>query len=390
MLLHRPHNTDHGWFPMSNEFNDEQRQFRDVVKRFFTDKSSVSAVRRLMATDAGYDPGVWQQLSADIGLAGAHIPQEYGGYGFGPVELGIIAEEMGRTLYCGPFFASSVMAGYALLEGADEAHKHQLLPGIADGSTLATLVLDNLNQVDQAGQNLRAERAADESSEHWQLTGIAGLVLDASIASLLICVVRTHSGLALFRVDRDSTQVAIEKLEVIDTTRKLYQVEFKQAKAEKIGVLDSAAMALLWDRMSVALAHEMIGGAQLMLDSTVEYMKMRMQFGRPIGSFQALKHRCADLLLELELAKAVTRQASYFLAVGEGERYLPSMAKAMASETYMNLAKAGVQLRGGIGFTWENDTHLWFKRAKSSEVFLGSPYLHRERMMTMIQESEHA
>ena len=184
-----------------------------------------------MATDAGYDPGVWQQLSADIGLAGAHIPQEYGGYGFGPVELGIIAEEMGRTLYCGPFFASSVMAGYALLEGADEAHKHQLLPGIADGSTLATLVLDNLNQVDQAGQNLRAERAADESSEHWQLTGIAGLVLDASIASLLICVVRTHSGLALFRVDRDSTQVAIEKLEVIDTTRKLYQVEFKQAKA---------------------------------------------------------------------------------------------------------------------------------------------------------------
>lgn len=203
MPLHRPHNTDHGWFPMSNEFNDEQRQFRDVVKRFFTDKSSVSAVRRLMATDAGYDPGVWQQLSADIGLAGAHIPQEYGGYGFGPVELGIIAEEMGRTLYCGPFFASSVMAGYALLEGADEAHKHQLLPGIADGSTLATLVLDNLNQVDQAGQNLRAERAADESSEHWQLTGIAGLVLDASIASLLICVVRTHSGLALFRVDRD-------------------------------------------------------------------------------------------------------------------------------------------------------------------------------------------
>ena len=103
MPLHRPHNTDRGWFPMSNEFNDEQRQFRDVVKRFFTDKSSVSAVRRLMATDAGYDPGVWQQLSADIGLAGAHIPQEYGGYGFGPVELGIIAEEMGRTLYCGPF-----------------------------------------------------------------------------------------------------------------------------------------------------------------------------------------------------------------------------------------------------------------------------------------------
>ena len=388
---------------MTTEFNDDQQQFRDVVKRFFTDKSPVSAVRRLMAEDGGYDAEVWQQLGAEVGLAGAHIPQVYGGYGFGPVELGIIAEEMGRTLYCGPFFASSVMAGYALLGGADEVCKHRLLPGIADGSTIATLVLDDLNQVDQSGRGLHGEllasahtgsdagsdsqQGADRATD-WRLTGAAGLVLDAQVASVFLCVAATDNGLGLFLVGRDEPNLVIEPLEVIDPTRKLSRLQFNQVRAEKLGELNGAAMALLWDQLSVVLAHEMIGGAQMLLDSTVEYMKLRMQFGRPIASFQALKHRCADLLLELELAKAVTRQASHFLASAEGPWYLPSMAKAMASDTYMSLARAGVQLRGGIGFTWENDTHLWFKRAKSSEVFLGSPYLHRERMMTMIQESD--
>ena len=390
---------------MTTEFNDDQQQFRDVVKRFFTDKSPISAVRHLMADNAGYDAGVWQQLSAEVGLAEAHIPQAYGGYGFGPIELGIIAEEMGRTLYCGPFFASAVMAGYALLGGADEACKHRLLPGIADGSTIATLVLDDLNQVDQSGRGLHGELLAGahagthattdagadseegaDGASHWRLTGAVGLVLDAQVASVFLCVAATDNGLGLFLVGRDEPNLVIEPLEVIDPTRKLSRLQFNQVRAEKIGELNGAAMALLWDQLSVVLAHEMIGGAQALFDSTVEYMKLRMQFGRPIASFQALKHRCADLLLELELAKAVTRQASHFLASGDGQRHLPSMAKAMASDAYMNLARAGVQLRGGIGFTWENDTHLWFKRAKSSEVFLGSPYLHRERMMTMIQE----
>ena len=390
---------------MTTEFNDDQQQFRDVVKRFFSDKSPISAVRHLMADNAGYDAGVWQQLSAEVGLAGAHIPQAYGGYGFGPIELGIIAEEMGRTLYCGPFFASAVMAGYALLGGADEACKHRLLPGIADGSTIATLVLDDLNQVDQSGRGLHGELLAGahagthattdagadseegaDGASHWRLTGAVGLVLDAQVASVFLCVAATDNGLGLFLVGRDEPNLVIEPLEVIDPTRKLSRLQFNQVRAEKIGELNGAAMALLWDQLSVVLAHEMIGGAQALFDSTVEYMKLRMQFGRPIASFQALKHRCADLLLELELAKAVTRQASHFLASGDGQRHLPSMAKAMASDAYMNLARAGVQLRGGIGFTWENDTHLWFKRAKSSEVFLGSPYLHRERMMTMIQE----
>ena len=390
---------------MTTEFNDDQQQFRDVVKRFFTDKSPISAVRHLMADNAGYDAGVWQQLSAEVGLAGAHIPQAYGGYGFGPIELGIIAEEMGRTLYCGPFFASAVMAGYALLGGADEACKHRLLPGIADGSTIATLVLDDLNQVDQSGRGLHGELLAGahagthattdagadseegaDGASHWRLTGAVGLVLDAQVASVFLCVAATDNGLGLFLVGRDEPNLVIEPLEVIDPTRKLSRLQFNQVRAEKIGELNGAAMALLWDQLSVVLAHEMIGGAQALFDSTVEYMKLRMQFGRPIASFQALKHRCADLLLELELAKAVTRQASHFLASGDGQRHLPSMAKAMASDAYMNLARARVQLRGGIGFTWENDTHLWFKRAKSSEVFLGSPYLHRERMMTMIQE----
>ncbi|NQV63741.1 MAG: acyl-CoA dehydrogenase family protein, partial [SAR86 cluster bacterium] len=249
---------------MTTEFNDDQQQFRDVVKRFFTDKSPISAVRHLMADNAGYDAGVWQQLSAEVGLAGAHIPQAYGGYGFGPIELGIIAEEMGRTLYCGPFFASAVMAGYALLGGADEACKHRLLPGIADGSTIATLVLDDLNQVDQSGRGLHGELLAGahagthattdagadseegaDGASHWRLTGAVGLVLDAQVASVFLCVAATDNGLGLFLVGRDEPNLVIEPLEVIDPTRKLSRLQFNQVRAEKIGELNGAAMALL-------------------------------------------------------------------------------------------------------------------------------------------------
>ena len=181
------------------------------------------------------------------------------------------------------------------------------------------------------------------------------------------------------------TSTAVESL---DPTRKLTQITFAAAPTTKIGTVDTAALAQVWDHWCVALAHEMIGGAQKLLDSTVEYTKMRFQFGRPIGSFQGLKHRCADLLMEVEWAKAATHHAARCLAASEGEPYLPSMVKAMASDTYMKAAKEAIQMRGGIGFTWEEDTHLWFKRAKSSEVFLGTPNYHRERMMTMIDAEE--
>ncbi len=362
---------------MQTEFTEDQQQFREIVSRFLRDKSPTSAVRQLMATEQGFDPAVWQQLSGELGLAGAHIPESYGGFGFGPVELGIAAEEMGRYLYCGPFFASSVMAGYALMAAAFEPQKEKLLPAIARGETIATLVLDDLNSPDRVGH---AISAVDDI-----LSGIASLVVDAHIADVLVVIASTGEDLGLYLVDSSAEGVVIEKREVLDPTRKLSSVRFAEVKAEKIGEVSMVSLNQAWDQICVALAHEMIGGAQYLLDSTVEYTKMRVQFGRPIGSFQALKHRCADLLMEVEFARAATHHAARCLDAGEGEPYIASMVKAMASDTYMNAARAGIQLRGGIGFTWENDTHLWFKRAKSSEVFMGTPHLHRERMMTIME-----
>ena len=365
------------------ELTADQQQFKDVVQRFFADKSPPSAVRQLMASSDGYDPAVWRQMSSELGLSGSHIPEAYGGFGFGPVELGLIAEEMGRRLYCGPFFSSSIMAGYALLELGSESAKQQLLPMIADGSLIATLVLDDLNGTARLGHSLQVTGS--------QLSGHAAMVLDAGIAGQLLAIAKNDQGLGLYLVAPLAEGVSIQPREVLDPTRKLYSLQFDCAPAELLGQVSAPSLQSLWDRLCLALAHEMIGGAQYLLDSTVEYTKLRVQFGRQIGSFQALKHRCAELLMELELAKSTVSFASYSMATTtESDRpnYLPSMAKAMASDVYMMLAEAAVQLRGGIGFTWENDTHLWFKRAKSSEVFLGSPHVHRERMMCLLEESQ--
>lgn len=367
-------------------FNEDQRAFRDVVARFLADKSQPKDVRRLMVSDAGYDAGVWKQLGQELGLLGTHLPEQFGGFGYGPVEMGIIAEEMGRYLFCGPYFASAVMAGYAVLGVGSEEDKLRLLPGIADGSSIATLVLDNLNSPSEVGQQLRAT----DSDDGYRLDGTAGLVVDGHAASLLIVAASTEQGLSLFEVDAQAVGITAAALEVLDPTRKLSSLTFKQAPGRLLGQLGQANMDLLWDQMVTMLAHEMIGGAQTLFSSTMDYLKLRVQFGRAIGSFQALKHRAADLLLELELAKAATHEAARVLAGSGGDPFAPSMAKAMASDAYINIAKQAIQLRGGIGFTWEEDTHLWFKRAKSSEVFLGTSNWHREHMMQQIEEMSDA
>ncbi len=361
-----------------SEYTQDQETFRDVVAKFLQAKSTPADVRRLMDTDEGFDRAVWQQLCQEVGLAGTHIPEEYGGFGFGPVELGIASEEMGRYLYCGPFLSSSVMAGYAVLNGASEANRQKLLPEIASGSTIATLVLDSVNAPEQVGRQLRATGN--------ELDGTAPIVTDAQVADLLIVVAEGEDGLDLFSIASASEGVAIHAQDALDPTRKLSRVVFSGAVADKIGHLSEAGLEKTWNQISVALAHEMIGGAQQLFDSTLEYTKVRVQFGRPIGSFQALKHRCADLLLELEWAKAATHHAAFCLVTGE-EQESASMAKAMASDVYMEAARAAVQLRGGIGFTWEEDTHLWYKRAKASEVFMGSPHMHRERLLSQMEEA---
>jgi alkylation response protein AidB-like acyl-CoA dehydrogenase len=362
---------------MQNEFSEDQEQFREIVSRFLRDKSQSIEVRRLMETAHGYDANVWRQLCEELGLAGTHIPEAFGGFGFGPIELGIVAEEMGRHLYCGPFFSSSVMASSALLNSALDAHNAEILPGIALGTTIATLVLDSLNKPDHIGEMLRVDKGL--------LSGTAGLVIDAHIADLMIVIASDKGGLGLYAVAADKTGIAIRQLVTLDATRKVSKVKFDKVSVQHIGIVTDESLNKTWDDICVALSHEMIGGAQQLLETTIEYTKFRYQFGRPIGSFQGLKHRCADLLMEVEIAKAATHHAARCLASGEGEPYAASMAKALAADTYMLAAKEAIQLRGGIGFTWEEDTQLWYKRAKSSEVLMGTPTIHRERMISIME-----
>lgn len=362
---------------MQTEFTEDQAQFREIVSRFLQDKSQSFEVRKLMASDVGYDVDVWRQLCDEVGLAGTHIPEEFGGFGFGLIELSIAAEEMGRHLYCGPFFSSSIMAGSALLNCASDVHKSAILPSIALGTTLATLVLDSLNMPAQIGAALKVNNGL--------LSGTAGLVVDAHIADLMIVIAESDTGLGLYSVPAETSGITINLLETLDATRKMSQVMFDDVAVTRIGDVSDVSLGKTWDYICVALAHEMIGGAQHLLETTIEYTKLRYQFGRPIGSFQGLKHRCADLLMEVEIAKAATHHAARCLDSGEGEPYAASMAKALAADTYMKAAKEAIQLRGGIGFTWEEDTQLWYKRAKSSEVFMGTPNFHRERMISIME-----
>ena len=363
---------------MRTEFSKEQQLLRDIVSRALREKSPATAVRELMASDRGYDLAVWQELCGDVGLTGVHVPEAHGGAGGGAVELGIVAEEMGRTLFCGPWFASAVMAGTALLEATSDEVRGELLPRIANGSTIGTLVLDDLNGPGGVGGSIRA--AGDG-----KLSGTAAMAVDAHVADLLLVAASDDAGLGLHAVEGGAPGLVVEPLQVVDPTRKLSRVVFADVPARRVGDVTAGALDRIWDRICSAFAHEMIGGAQHLFETTVNYTKERFQFGRPIGSFQALKHRCADLLLELEIARALTHHSARCLDAGEGEPYVASMAKAAAADAYMSAARAGIQLRGGIGFTWENDTHLWFKRAKGSEVLFGTPAIHRERMMTMLE-----
>lgn len=367
-------------------FTNEQEQFRSALRRFLNDKSPTTEVRRLMATAEGYNPDVWRQLSEELALPGIQIPEQYGGAGFGMVELCIVTEELGRALLCAPYFSTTVLAANAILNAGTEAQKSSLLPELASGARLATLA------VTEPGGNWdphSIELAATATADGYVLEGTKSYVVDGHIADLLIVAARVGAksggdGLALFALGADSAGVERRLLDSMDPTRKIARIDFHRAHAELLGNLDDGAKAIFrtLDQAAVALANEMAGGAQTMLDSAVDYAKLRVQFGRTIGSFQAIKHRCADMLLDVELAKSAAYYAAQAAANDDPEwPAIASLAKAAASETYLRTAAECIQIHGGIGFTWDNDTHLWFKRAKSSEVFLGEPHYHRELLM---------
>jgi alkylation response protein AidB-like acyl-CoA dehydrogenase len=363
---------------MEYSFTAEQEQFREIVARFLKDKSPTTVTRNLMATDRGYDEDVWRQMCQELGLAGIHIPEAYGGAGFGAVELGIAMEEQGRALLCAPYLASAVMCGYAILIAGTEDQKREYLPKIADGSMIAALgVTESSGLWSEADIHMTAM----EGRDGFRLNGQKRFVVDGHNANLFVVAARNSGGVSFFAVDAGAAGVVKSPIDPMDPTRKITDITLNNAHGELLGARGASKFDAVFDAVLIALANEMIGGAQALLDSTIEYANLRVQFGRTIGSFQGIKHRCADLLVQVELARSTAYQAAQQLADGENATQSASMAKAAASEAYLHAAQECIQFHGGIGFTWENDTHLWFKRAKSSEVFLGAPAQHRERML---------
>jgi len=366
-------------------FSEEQDQLRDAVRRFMETKSPSAEVRRLMETTEGYDPAVWTQMAQELGLQSLHLPEAHGGQGFTFVELGIVLEEMGRVLLCAPYYSTVVLAANAIMNAGTDAQQGELLPGIASGDTIAALAFTEPNgRWDASGITMEASGS--------KLSGTKMFVIDGHVANKIVVVAREagtsgEDGISFYVVDGDAAGLTRTPLATMDQTRKQARLDFSDVDATPLGDAGTgwAALSKTLDQAAVGLSNEMVGGAQKVLDMSVEYAKVRVQFGRPIGSFQAIKHKCADMLLEVESAKSAAYYAGW--AAAEDNEELPvvaSLAKAYCSDAYFHAAAENIQIHGGIGFTWEHDAHLYFKRAKSSEILLGDATYHRELLAQRI------
>jgi alkylation response protein AidB-like acyl-CoA dehydrogenase len=369
---------------MNFAFSEEQEELRRITRQFLENKSPEAEVRRLMETEEGYDTAVWSQMAEQMGLQGLIIPEEFGGSGYTYIELTVVLEEMGRRLLAAPYFATVVLAANTLLHSGDDAAKKELLPGIASGETIATVAFTEPNgKWDASG----IEATATADGDGYKLNGTKMFVLDGAIADLIIVAANTDKGVSLFSVPGDASGLTRTSLATMDQTRKQAKLELNDVPGKRIGTEGEGWSVLerVLDLAAVGLAAEQVGGAQFVLEMAVQYAKDRVQFGRPIGSFQAIKHKCADMLLEVESAKSAAYYAAW--CASELNDELPSvasLAKAYCSEAYFHAAAENIQIHGGIGFTWEHPAHLYFKRAKSSELLFGDPTYHRELLAQRI------
>ncbi len=364
-------------------FTDEHDELRATIRQFVADKSNEQAVREQMATDTGWDRAVWAQMAEEMGLAGLIIPEEFGGAGVGYVELLVVMEEMGRALLCSPFLSTAVLATNAVLGCGTEAAQKDLLVDIAAGRTIATLAhVEKNGRWDVGGIEMRATKQGDG----WQIDGSKHCVIDGHTADVILVAAKTNAGVELFRVEAGAAGLERTSIPALDLTRKLATLAFTQTPAVKISDGDqSASLEIALARTIAALAAEQTGGAQMCLDMSVDYAKSRLQFGRPIGSFQAIKHKCADMLVGVEFAKSAAYQACFEIAdASEDIRPSCAIAKSFCSETYFHVAAENIQIHGGMGFTWEHPAHLYFKRAKASELLFGDPSFHREALAGLI------
>ncbi|MBO7925560.1 acyl-CoA/acyl-ACP dehydrogenase [Pseudoalteromonas sp. K222D] len=383
---------------MEFSFTEEQKMIRDTAQAFLAEVSSSNAIRSAMDTEQGFDPQIWQRICEEMYWQAIHIPEEYGGMGLGYVDLVVMLEQMGRYLLCSPFFSTVCLASNALIVAGTDEQKQQYLTQICEGSLTATLAYTSKNgQWDATA----VQGIVTTQGDDYVLNGTYRYVLDGHTAQLLIVAARSEGsegeqGISLFAIDADTPGVKRTWLPTMDQTRKQAEIVFDNVRVSSSQLMGETNNA--WPQLNkvlqlaaIAIAAEQVGGSQQVLDLTVEYTKERVQFGRPIAGFQAVKHQAADMMLRTEVARSAVYYAACvaeealsggLLADELGEA--ASVAKSYCSEGYFKNAGDALQLHGGVGFTWEYDVHLYFKRAKSSELFLGDAAYHREHVATLL------
>ena len=370
---------------MDFDLSKPQKLLKDSARAFLARECKASRVRELMDSDTAQDKQLWQAM-AEQGWTGLVIPEEHGGLGLGLVEMAAVAEEMGRACLPGAFLSTYTAA--ALIERAGSAaQRAKYLEPIAAGALKTTVaLLEEGANWDPNAAKLKATR----EDGRFLVTGRKLFVPDSGVADLLICVARDGDSFALLPIECGADGLSIKAMPSMDETRKLYEVVFEGvsvAEADALGADGDAGGALhgALDVATVSLCAEMVGGMQWLLDTTIEYAKTRQQFGRSIGSFQAVQHQCADMLLMTESARSAAYYAAWALTEGDpAASGAVSIAKAYCSDAYREVANRGVQVHGGIGFTWEHDLQLYYKRSKSSETLFGDATFHRERIARLI------
>ena len=370
---------------MSTALTREQGDLRDAVADLMTKRSPEAEVRRLMAEEPGYDAAVWAEL-AGMGLLGLTIPEEFGGAGAGAAELSVVSEQMGRALLCAPYLSTAVLTPYLLVALGDAAECAEVLPRIAAGELITTVAFA------EPGQSRPSERPATTATDSngWRISGEKTYVLDANTAQRLYIYADTGSGTALFAVDRDAAGISVIDLDTIDRTRRQGRLILDQVPARLIGTPDRgwAALNTALDRTAVALVAEQAGGAMHSMQMGTDYARTRFQFARAIGSFQAVKHMCVDMLLEAESAVSAARHVAASFDAAEPDRLADlALAQAYCSDAYVWVAATNIQVHGGIGFTWEHPAHLYLRRARTDAQILGDSAWHRERYVGLREES---
>jgi alkylation response protein AidB-like acyl-CoA dehydrogenase len=373
---------------MNFGFTEEQELLRKTARDFLADHAPMKRVREVMEGPESQAPEIWSEM-AELGWMGLAVPETYGGADLSMIELAIVLEALGRSLAPVPFLPTMI-AACALHEVGSESQRREWLPRIAAGEIVATLAITETRGTEEPG-DLALAATADGG---WTLRGSKLFVPDADIADPLVVVARTggkaEKGLGLFLVPRETEGVKVTPQRSMDRLRNLHQVELDGIRLPEDSLLGGDVDAWpkiqrVLDRARVMICAEMVGGAEKCLEDSVQYAKERIQFGKPIGVNQAIKHKCADMLFRVESAKSITYYAAWAAREDNEEAAVTaSMAKSYVSEAYRHVSAENIQIHGGVGFTWEYDCHLYFKRAKSDESWLGDATHHRERVAQLI------